>query len=185
MATDALNLSQAMTWALAQRTPTGSAKAVLMALAWGLCDGRRPVSHARIASWAGLSVRTVGEALTELEELGLIRQVHRAMRRSIIGLAAFWGDAEAPLTPTTRFLGVVDSPTHILFDWMLEQDPAGVSFRDIQKRGPLRAAGAADAALSELVDLGHAEEVCQRPRRVRLTTHSLADAALAETELPF
>jgi len=185
----ALNIEQAMTWAIAQQGLSAPAKAVLMLLAWALHDGRRPLRQAWVAAHTSLGVKVVRRALGELEDAGLIRQTRSARDRetgrrspNIIALLATWGDAVSPPVPSSRFTGEQDSDAHRLFDWMLTQEPAGVAPRDIVRK--MRTAAIAGPAVAELVDLGLAEELGDRSRRVRLTTFGLGDTPVSLAELP-
>lgn len=179
---------QAMTWAAAQPTGSAAAKAVLLFLTWALYDvKRRPLSQAAIAQHAEVSVRAVPAHLETLERLGLIRQMKRPGHRAVIELLASWGEATPAGGLSPRFIGSQAGPSHLLFDWLLERHPEGVSFRDIVKRGPVpvRSTGAANAALLELDELGCVEVIGTRPRHVRLFTATLAARPVELEEAPF
>jgi hypothetical protein len=182
-----ISFEQAATWAAAQRTGSAGAKAVLQFLTWALYDGKRPLTHAFIAQHAEVSVRSVATHLETLESLGLIRQTRRPHQPARIELLARWGDAVPADGPSVRFIGSRGSPAHCLFDWMLEQDLAGVQFRDVLRRGPrqTRTTDAAEAAMKDLQDLGYLEETYQRPRHLRLATSVLGDRPVVTSELPF
>lgn len=72
----------AMNWAGRQQIPNGSIKGVLTALAWiaGKEGTARP-AQATIAERAGLSPRSVWEALAILEKLGVISRERRSKGR--------------------------------------------------------------------------------------------------------